>query len=77
MKKKLKLYITLFIIPDDFEKNTDSKKILFLGRFGKRKGIYDLIDVIEQICKIYPETKLLAGGDGEIEQVKKVIKDNI
>ena len=63
------------MIPDDFEKNTDSKKILFLGRFGKRKGIYDLIDVVEQICKVYPETKLFAGGDGEIEQVEKIIKD--
>ncbi|MFR8234203.1 MAG: glycosyltransferase family 4 protein [Clostridia bacterium] len=74
-EEKIEVIYNSIMIPDDFEKNTDSKKILFLGRFGKRKGIYDLIDVIEQICKIYPETKLLAGGDGETEQVKKIIED--
>ena len=74
-KEKICVIYNSIAIPNDFEKNTDTKNILFLGRFGKRKGIYDLIDVIEKICKEYPETKLFAAGDGEIENVRTIIKE--
>lgn len=74
-EKKIEVIYNSIVIPEDFEKNTDTQKILFLGRFGKRKGIYDLIDVLEKICKDYPSTKLFAGGDGEINIVKKIVKE--
>lgn len=74
-EEKIEVIYNSILIPNDFEKNTDTQNILFLGRFGKRKGIYDLVDVVEKICKVYPKVKLFAGGDGEVEQVKKIIKD--
>lgn len=44
--------------------------ILFLGRLGKRKGIYDLLEALKKVRLNYPNVKLLCGGDGEIEKAK-------
>lgn len=72
-ENKIKVIYNAIVIPEDFKKDLDTQKILFLGRFGKRKGIYDLIDVMERIVKKYPELTLYAGGDGEIEKVKTLV----
>lgn len=54
--------------------NTDAKGILFLGRLGKRKGIFDLLNVIKQLDdKIPKEIKFYLCGDGEIESVNERI----
>lgn len=47
-----------------------AQRILFLGRLGKRKGAYDLIDALALLkCQdITPE--LLMGGDGEVDEVR-------
>ena len=51
--------------------------LLFLGRLGKRKGIYDLLDVlIKHKTTFEGKVKFLFGGDGDIEQVKEIIKQN-
>lgn len=59
--------------------NVKAKGILFLGRLGERKGIYDLIDTIAEIDKILPnDIHFYFCGDGEIENVKRaIIKKNI
>ncbi|MCM8611629.1 glycosyltransferase family 4 protein [Accumulibacter sp.] len=44
--------------------------VLCLGRLGKRKGSYDLLDAVAQLTNKHPHVKLLLGGDGEIEQVR-------
>lgn len=46
-------------------------QVLFLGRLGKRKGTYDLLDALTLLRGRRPELKLLLGGDGEIEQVTR------
>lgn len=74
--KKLVVVYNSIIIPEDFDKNINTNCILFLGRIGKRKGIYDLIEVIQKIVPKYPDIKLYVGGDGEIEKLKKIIKEN-
>ena len=61
-------------IPKDFEKKLNNKNILFLGRIGDRKGIFDLLDVISVLSKKYCDIKLYAGGDGEIARFKKYVK---
>lgn len=53
-----------------------SSGILFAGRFGKRKGIYDLLEAVKK-CNptLDRNVKLYLCGDGEVEEVKKKIKE--
>lgn len=46
-------------------------RLLFLGRFGQRKGIYDLLKAMAQTknCNV----ELALHGDGELEQVQQEI----
>lgn len=74
-RDKIEVIYNAINIPKDFEKNTETKQILFLGRLGERKGIYDLIDVVEQLISQYKDIKLIACGDGEYEKVKKIVED--
>ena len=75
-KNKIVVIYNSIIVPNDFKKDLDTKKILFLGRLGQRKGIYDLLDVVEQLIKKYPDLELYIGGDGEIEKVQSIISIN-
>lgn len=55
----------------------DGFVMLFLGRLGKRKGIYDLMDVlVNHRTEFDGKIKFLFGGDGDVEQVKEIIKKN-
>jgi glycosyltransferase involved in cell wall biosynthesis len=49
--------------------------IVFMGRLGKRKGTYDLIEAFREVIKEVPNVKLLLGGDGDIEDVKSLISN--
>lgn len=49
--------------------------VLFLGRLGKRKGVYDLLDAAAQVVPKHPHLRLWLGGDGELEQVKARAKE--
>lgn len=50
------------------------KTILFLGRLGRRKGTYDLIDVIKDLDNVIDKDVCFAlCGDGEITEVKNII----
>ena len=51
----------------------DEKKILFLGRLGARKGIYDLIKASKYIDFKKNNAILYLYGDGEIKEAKKEI----
>lgn len=55
-------------------KDYSEANILFLGRIGERKGIYDLINVIEKIVKQGYRFKLKLAGDGDIEKVREICK---
>ena len=50
-------------------------RILFLGRLGKRKGVYDLIDAIKILDKKYLDLMLILGGDGEHKKVLSYLSD--
>lgn len=52
-----------------------SPRLLFLGRLGKRKGVYDLLSAIAALAKTYPELRLVAAGDGEIDQARTKAED--
>lgn len=56
--------------------NADSKCVLFLGRLGERKGVYDLLQAIELLDRrLSPDIKFLLCGDGEIDEVKRQIEE--
>lgn len=48
---------------------------LMLGRLGERKGTYDLIAAAELALRQNPELKLCLAGDGEVEQVRALVKE--
>lgn len=49
---------------------------LFLGRLGERKGIYDLVKAVDILIKQESrrELKFYFAGDGEVEEVRKLVK---
>ncbi len=49
-------------------------KCLFLGRFGQRKGVYDLIRALAKLGVSAP-VLLELYGDGELDQVKRLIEE--
>lgn len=58
-------------------KDADCKDFLFLGKVCKEKGLYDLIDVLnEHKTEFEGKIKLHIGGGGEIEKLKKMIEEN-
>lgn len=44
--------------------------LLFLGRLGQGKGIYDLLEALVVVKKRFPHARLRCAGDGEIERVR-------
>lgn len=66
---------------EKYNKNKKIKKVefLFLGRLGRRKGVYDLIEVVKKLKQKYSDKfKLVIAGDGEIEKVNEIIeKENL
>lgn len=59
-------------------KNIDSAgscfNIFFLGRLGRRKGIFDLVNAFTFVVKKFPQARLLCGGDGEVCAVQAAIE---
>lgn len=53
--------------------------VLFLGEIGKRKGCYDIPEVIKKVLEVVPNVKFILGGSGSLEDeknVKKLLIDN-
>jgi len=46
-----------------------------LGRLGRRKGTYNLLDAFKRLASRYPKTRLVLAGDGEIKKVKKLVSE--
>jgi len=49
--------------------------VLFMGRLGKRKGVYDLISAAEALVKDNAKIRFVLAGDGEVEKVRSRIKE--
>jgi glycosyltransferase involved in cell wall biosynthesis len=46
------------------------REILFAGRLGQRKGVFDLLQAFARIVANFPDVRLICAGDGEIAAVK-------
>lgn len=62
-------------IPKFRRKKYNDHNILFLGRLGQRKGIYDLLEAIPKVLEKIPDAKFFIGGDGDIEICQKICND--
>lgn len=51
-------------------------KILFLGLLGKRKGIYDLVEVANRLKNKGLSFEFWIGGNGEFEKVNSLVEEN-
>ncbi|HEX2493585.1 MAG TPA: glycosyltransferase family 4 protein [Steroidobacter sp.] len=49
--------------------------LLFLGRFGQRKGVFDLLEALTAIRVRFPGIKLWCGGDGDREAVQTRVRE--
>ncbi|WP_026882530.1 glycosyltransferase family 4 protein [Clostridium akagii] len=61
-------------VPEINYYDLNSKNITLLGRLDKRKGIFDVLEVIKEICNIHPEAKFVLAGDGDLVLVQELIK---
>lgn len=62
------------VLPPGAHKDDGVLKLLFLGLIGDRKGLFDLLDVISENRKDYEgRLKLIVGGNGEIDRLKRYI----
>lgn len=59
-------------------KRTCNNTVLFLGELGKRKGCYDIPEVIAQVKKSVPDVKFVlagAGSDTDEKSIKQLIDE--
>ena len=69
---------TIRNITKNIIKNEKDEKISFLllGRVGKRKGIFDLIDTVQKNRDYFlGKIEIVIGGDGEIERLNREITE--
>lgn len=52
-----------------------TEKILFLGRLGRKKGTYDLVNAFARIAPLFPRSRLICAGDGDSEPFRRLAVD--
>lgn len=68
--------------PLPYDKNASSQSstkqgiVLSLGRLGHRKGTYDILAAVPTIAARFPESNFVLAGDGEIETVRRLVKEH-
>lgn len=59
--------------PDRAGRSRNPRSVLFLGQFGARKGIYDLLTAFVEVRKRVPQAVLYCGGNGEVDKVRATV----
>lgn len=72
---KIEVIYNAVKMPEPYQKDYTNQKMLFLGILGKRKGTYDLIEVLPEIFEKYPQAHIYFGGDGEREMAEKICQE--
>ena len=57
--------------PDEVQKKYGQRKLLFLGRLCREKGVGELLGVMPELKKEYPEIHLYLGGIWEDQELEK------
>ena len=71
------------VVVDDFAPTLENRPgvppaggtVLFLGAFGKRKGVYDLLDAIPAVAAGRREVLFEMGGDQEVAEVRGLVDE--
>lgn len=74
-ERKIRVIYNAVKLPPPYEKDYGSRKLLFLGILGQRKGTYDLISALPEILQKYPDVHVCFGGDGEREQAERLCRE--
>lgn len=69
---KVEIVFNFINVPDDNYYNSQSYKVITTGYLGKRKGYYDLLEVIPSILNSYPDLQFVFCGNGEIDNISKI-----
>lgn len=59
-------------IPEYIERKNTVVKVLFIGRIGRRKGAYDLIEAVRRIRSLSFELDI--AGDGEGDAIREIVR---
>jgi glycosyltransferase involved in cell wall biosynthesis len=51
------------------------RAVLFLGQFGERKGIYDLLPAFAEVRRRVEGAMLYCGGNGDVEKVRATVRE--
>lgn len=58
------------------ERDETKFRLLYVGKIEERRNVYFLIDVFEQLMKVYKNLELVIVGDGEPEYVEAFLNRN-
>ena len=77
-KAKTEILYNYVSLPSRESKSLDDgiPKVLFLGLLGKRKGVYDLIEVAQRLRENNKKFEFWIGGNGEVDSVSKLLEKN-
>ena len=74
--EKITIIENYSVLHEDALKNRLARKsnntVLFLGEIGKRKGCYDIPDVVAKVVKAVPDVTFILGGTGTLADVQAV-----
>lgn len=62
------------VLVEEYQYNNNGNIITFMGRLCKRKGIYDVLDIANELFNENKDIKLYLCGDGDIEKVNEIIR---
>lgn len=58
-------------IPHAIERMNHGECLLFLGRLEQSKGIFDLLEALARVRQHHPQARLLVGGEGDADAVRR------
>ena len=74
--RKIEVLYNGVVMPEYEKKDYSDHNVLMLGRLGERKGTYDLLKAIPIVLRSIPDAIFYLGGDGDVEQCKKIVEEN-
>lgn len=70
-EEKIRILPNSIFVPEKYHKDYHKKKIVFMGRLCKEKGIGELLDAVEQLKQEFAELELYLGGVWAEELLKQ------
>ncbi len=62
------------IVPKEPSQAVGTRSVVFLGRLGERKGVYELVGAIGRLREQGVVAKWTIAGDGEVEHVRQLVE---